>query len=146
MKYSKNFDAQFDFYFRMKKKFDFSGDYLRPKNASTVHDILTIDYRKDGVDAKQAFFTFESTGKLLPTKHPLLFHSLLKCKASANFHIKLYAQDRANGFLSRYELEQEIYAEVDPPQWFKDAVENNMIKFMQGKDYLNTNKWPFVLP
>lgn len=113
MKYSKKFNESFDFYFRMRKKFNFSGG-----------DVLKVIFDEKGDDAKLAFFKWESTGKIVPTKHPLLFHALLKSKASCNFHVKeLYSRDLANGHLSRIELE-EVYQEINPPEWFRDAVEN----------------------
>jgi len=128
MKYSTGFDRDFIFYLRMRKKFNFSGDHLRDKNG----EILIVPFLKNGADGKHAFFVYESIGKVLPTKHPLLFFSLLKTKASANFHVKeLYSSDRAKGFLCRVELE-EIYDEINPPQWFIDSVEKWTIKHLES--------------
>ena len=107
----------------MRHNFTFSGDYLRKKDGS----ILNLVYSPDGIDGKKAFYEYESNGILKETKHPLLLYSLLKSKASTNFHIKLYAKDRANYFLSKNELD-EIYKEINPPKWFKESVDNWTIK------------------
>lgn len=136
MKYSPGFLRDFNFYFRMRKFFTFSGDYLRDKHG----EVLVIAAQQTGVDARQAFHAYESTGKLKPTRHPLLLFAILKAKASANFHIKeLYATDRAAFRLGRLELE-EIYEQINPPEWFKQAVENWTVKLREQKQHLEFPK------
>lgn len=120
-KYSNNFNEVFQFYFRMRKQFWFAGGEL---TKSPVQD-------RNGVDGKRAFFLMESTGKMVPTKHPNLLFALLKSKASANFHIKQYAEDKAEFRMSWIELE-EIFEEEKYPQWFQKAVRNSVTRLRQG--------------
>ena|SRR6478736_1667616 len=114
MRYSKGFERDFAFYFRMRKEFWFSGK-----------EDKKVIFNKDGVDAKEGFLNFEN-GTSMPTRHPLLLQSLIKAKGSCNFHIKMYAEDRKSGLICGLEL-QEILNEINPPDWFKVAIEKQMI-------------------
>lgn len=49
------------------------------------------------MSGKEAFYKWDSNGKILPTKHPNQLHALLKTKGSVNLHIKMFAEDRAKG-------------------------------------------------
>lgn len=82
MKYSSNFNRDFEWYFKYKKEFNFSG--------SEFNESLIV-YDKQGYSAKEAFYIRDSTGKVVPTKHPKLLKKLYMCKASINFHLKLWA-------------------------------------------------------
>jgi hypothetical protein len=75
------------------------------------------------LSAKEAFRRYDSKGVLYPTRHPNVLFAILKAKASANFHVKLYSTDRQNGMLSRVEL-TEILNELKAPEWFNRAIEN----------------------
>ena len=79
-----------------------------------------VQFDKEGVDAKRAFFEWDSNGKVYPTNEPDLLRKLLKTKGSTNFHIKLYAEDLAKGFLPRPEL-RECLKEWNAPDWVYDA-------------------------
>ena len=119
-------EKSIDFYWRVRKEFTFSGDHLR----GDKDEILTIPNNLKGIDGFKAFKRYDSEGILPPTRHPNIVYALLKTKASVNFHIKLYATDRAKGFLCRLELQEEVYDAFNPPQWFKDAIENQYRKFL----------------
>lgn len=124
MKYSKGFERDFNWLLSIRHKFTFSGS---PLKITPLFDIK-------GVSGKEAYHIYESTGKNAPTKHPLLFRTILQAKASASFHAKeLYGKDRASGNLSAFELD-EIHKELKSPEWFIEAVKNQMIKFYPQTD------------
>lgn len=112
MKYSNNFIRDFNWYLSMRHLFSFDGKIPE-----------TIKYDPKGIDGKQCFHKFDSTGKLLPTKHPNLVACLLRTKGSVNLHIKMYAEDRANGVLPGI-IFDEMCEEFNVPEWFRTAVEN----------------------
>lgn len=53
---------------------------------------------------------------------------LLKTKGSVNLHIKMYAEDRAKGYLPKVEFDK-ICSEYDLPSWFIGAVERQKFKY-----------------
>ena len=89
-KYSDNFERDNKFYFENIKHFNFCGT-LTPK-FEAIEDI-------NGKTAKEVFYLIDSTGKNYPTCEPKLLNKLLMCKASVNFHIKQWAEGRADGTL-----------------------------------------------
>jgi len=89
-KYSDNFERDNKFYFENIKHFNFCGT-LTPK-FEAIEDI-------NGKTAKEVFYLIDSTGKNYPTCEPKLLNELLMCKASVNFHIKQWAEGRADGTL-----------------------------------------------
>ena len=89
-KYSDNFERDNKFYFENIKHFNFCGT-LTPK-FEAIEDI-------NGKTAKEVFYLIDSTGKNHPTCEPKLLNDLLMCKASVNFHIKQWAEGRADGSL-----------------------------------------------
>ncbi len=56
-------------------------------------------FDKKGLSAKDAFYQFDTHGKLKPTKHPNILKAVLKAKGSLNLHVKISAEDRAKGYL-----------------------------------------------
>lgn len=114
-KYSDNFERDFKWYLKMRHEFNFDGHLDRE-----------ITYNPNGVDGKQAFFKFDSQGKLPPTKHPNLLRSLLKTKGSVNLHIKMYAEDRASGLLPLIEL-RGLCILFKAPYWFREAIEKQKV-------------------
>jgi len=82
-------------------------------------------FREDGVSAVQAFVSYESTGKILPTKCPQTMDRLLAGKKVHGINIDMYARDRADGFLSVKEL-KEICNEL--PKMFEE-VERMKVKY-----------------
>jgi hypothetical protein len=89
-KYSDNFERDNKFYFENIKHFNFCGT-LTPK-FEAIEDV-------NGKNAKEVFYLIDSTGKNYPTCEPKLLNELLMCKASVNFHIKQWAEGRADGTL-----------------------------------------------
>jgi len=81
-----------------------------------------IVYDKNGVNAKEAFYCWDSLGKIKPTKHPNLLYRLLKVKGGTNLHIKMYAEDRACCNMSFIEF-RALCIHFKAPLWFREAVE-----------------------
>lgn len=123
-KYSPEFERDFKWYLSMRSKFSFDGafDYTNKKG----QPIVVND--KNGVSGKEAFYKWDSNGKILPTKHPNLLQTLLKTKGSVNLHIKMYAEDRAKGLLPLIEF-RVFCIKYRCPAWFKEAVERQKVKY-----------------
>jgi hypothetical protein len=126
LRYKEKFERDFRWFLSVRHKFSFDGcrDYLNKKGENViVHDL-------NGVDGKEAFYRYDSEGKILPTRHPNLLHALLKTKGSVNLHIKECAQDRASGILPGI-LFKEMCEEFKAPEWFVEAVENQKEKYWE---------------
>ena len=117
MKYSKNFERDFNWYLSMRNLFSFDGSLPR--------DII---YDKKGVDGKKAFLMYDAQGKLVPTKHPNILSTLLKTKGSTNLHIKMYAEDRAKCNFNKIEF-RALCIKFKAPSWFREAVESQKVKY-----------------
>jgi hypothetical protein len=123
-KYSLEFERDFKWYLKMRTMFNFDGSnsYHNKKG----QDIIIYD--KNGVSGKEAFYKWDSNGKILPTKHPNILHTLLKTKGSVNLHIKMYAEDRAKGLFPLIEF-RAFCIKYKCPTWFKEAVERQKFKY-----------------
>lgn len=124
MKFSDKFERDYSFYLQNIDFFNFDGvkDYYDKKgNNLIVHD-------ENGVTAKEAFFIYDSQGKIRPTCEPKLLRLILRTKGSVNLHIKTYAEDRASGLLCKFEV-AEIAKETNAPDWFSDAIEEQKFKY-----------------
>ena len=123
-KYSDSFKRDFSWYLSVRHIFNFDGNhsYFNKKGENI------IQFDKNGVDGKKAFFDYDSSGRITKTKHPNLLHVLLKTKGSVNLHIKMYAEDRAKGVLPKI-LFEEICKEYNTPTWFAEAVEKQKFKY-----------------
>jgi hypothetical protein len=120
MKYSERFDENFELYARLKDVYNFAPyDVFKGKVPQSVKKPISI---------KEAFYRFDTHGKLLQTKDMQLLTQLIVCKCSINFSIKEYAQDRARGWLSYLDL-LDIQEEHNLPQWFVEAVEKQKSKY-----------------
>lgn len=119
-KYSKNFDADFHWYLKMRNTFDFDGRL----------DKYDITHDPKGVDGKRAFLLLDSTGQVVPTKHPTMLKRLIKTKGSVNLHIKMYAESRADGCLPKV-LFEEVCLEYGVPEWFILSVEKQKNKILK---------------
>lgn len=115
--------SQINWYFGLRKKFNFDG---KPDEE--------IEFNLNGCDGFTAFYNVDTHGKkkLKPTKHPNIYKALMKTKSSLNLHIKMYAEDRANGTLPKVEFDK-ICEEINAPPWFIEAVENQKVKYY-GKE------------
>lgn len=123
MKYSKRFNEDYNLYLRLKDIYNFAPfDVTKGKQPITNNNNYT---------AKEVFYYFDSQGKLFDTNELDLVLQLLICKSSINFHIKMYAQTRAEGTLSYKEL-LDIQKEYQLPQWFVDAVEKQKSKLINN--------------
>jgi len=124
MKFKDSFNRDFSFYLSVRNTYNFDGvsEYFNKKGEHIVQ------YDKNGISGKQAFYWFDSNGLIKPTKHPNILKTLLKVKGSVNLHIKLYAEDRAKGILTRPEL-IEICKQYNAPEWFWSAVETQKYKY-----------------
>ena len=118
-KYTFNFERDFRWYLKMRSFFDFDGasGYYNKKGESIIQP------DKNGADAKEVFFQWDSNGQILPTKHPNILHTLLKTKGGVNLHIKMYAEDRAKGLFPLIEF-RAFCIKYKCPNWFKVAVES----------------------
>ena len=123
-RYNPSFERDFAWYLSMRHTLNFDGanSYLSKRGEAIIRP------DKKGVDGKRAFFEWDSNGKILPTRHPNLLHTLLKVKGSVNLHIKLYAEDRASGLLPLADLEG-ICREFKAPEWFFEAVQAQRVKY-----------------
>ena len=120
-RYSQAFERDFKWYLAIRHDFSFDGRLP-----------IKIVYDKNGISGKEAFFLYDSQGKLCPTRHPLLLASLIRTKGSVNLHIKMYAEDRANGCLPSI-LFKELCTAYNVPEWFIMAVEQQKIKYYDCK-------------
>jgi len=111
MKYSKNFERDWKFYTGNLDVFNFAG---RP-----APDIIVAPGA--GLDAKECFYIYDSTGRLEPCVDPELLHQVIICKASVNLHIKLWVQGIAHSTLGLPEL-REYLASLDAPMWIMRGI------------------------
>jgi hypothetical protein len=144
MKYTENYQRDYEFYLGNRHVFNFSGKTE-----------ITLIADKNGKTAKEVFYMIDTHGKNASCCEPELLSELLKCKASVNLHIKMWAEDRANGRLTGYEFfgdgetleweekivdgeravtpikKQSIAKELDLPEWVIKAVELQKINLMK---------------
>lgn len=124
MKYSKNFERDYDWYLKYKDTFTFSGS---PKKEIKIGKLT----------AKECFYIYDSTGKLEGCSEPKLLQEIFLCKESINFQIKEWAQDRAKGYLPKILFCKEtagksnntIEEEYNLLPWMVTAVENQKFKY-----------------
>ena len=117
MKYSENFERDYNVYVNNAENFKFCGT-LKPKFEAIPKGIKS---------AKEVFYTIDSRGINIPTAEPELLNDLLLCKASLNFHIKMWAEGRADATLPYWEL-LEIQKEFNLPDWVIVATERQKLK------------------
>lgn len=142
-KYSDNFERDYKFYLENISHFKFCGT-LTPK--------FTAISDPKGKSAKEAFYLIDSTGKNYPTFESQILDDILTCKASVNFHIKQWAEGRADGTLPfsefagdgetlEWKLENDepipIYHKSMAirygfPDWVIRAVEQQKIKLIES--------------
>ena len=80
MKFSKNFERDYNWYLKYKDVFAFSGS---PQKGIK---------RGDKYTAKEAFYLFDSQGKTVATVEPELLQQIFKCKEGINFQIKQWVE------------------------------------------------------
>lgn len=116
MKYSDNFNRDFNWYLSVRHSFNFDGKTP-----------IEITFNAKGIDGKKAFYIYDSKGKLNETKHPHLLSTLIRTKGSVNLHIKMYAEGMADGTFPKIEF-NEFCEKIKSPEWFINAVEQQKIK------------------
>lgn len=152
-KFSTQFERDYEFYFSNKDRFTFSGGdsksrvqypsepeptFIDEKTGEKISIPFEVPYSSIGPGAKKCFHDLDSRGKTKSCSEPELLVQLLNCKASVNFHIKLWAEGRAEYTTSLEELNEmmEIYK---APDWVLKAVEKQKIKIL--KEWGNQNKY-----
>lgn len=122
MKYSQRFIKDITWYLSVRHQFTFDGvkDYINKRGESL------IQYSPTGVTGIQAFFVYDSQGKILPTKHPRLLQTLLRVKGSVNLHIKMYAEDLVACNWNKLEM-RALCIKLKAPDWFRQAIEQQRL-------------------
>jgi len=80
MKFSKNFERDYNWYLKYKDIFIFSGSPTKKIETGNKYS------------AKEAFYLYDSQGKLVSTYEPELLQQIFKCKESINFQIKQWVE------------------------------------------------------
>lgn len=113
MKYSQNFNRDWEFYTSNLNTLEFWGGDRIP----------TVEYSVSGVSAKDCFYTYDSTGKLIPCKDHELVKSTLRFKKALNFQIKQWAE----GFDDVGQpYEDYLTMFNNPPEWIKESLRNQV--------------------
>jgi hypothetical protein len=113
MKYSKNFNRDYEFYLQNKDTFDFSG--VR---------VAVVEDQEKGVSAKQSFHSFDTNGKIVPTKEPDLLRSIIVCKKSINLHIKMWAQGY-DEMIEPIDFYLNVFVGAPPP-WVEQSLRKQL--------------------
>lgn len=129
MKYSKNFERDYNWYLSVSDIFSFDGtkDYYNKKG------IELIQFSENGKTAKECFYLYDTNGVVKPTCEPHKLKILLKTKGSVNLHVKMYAEDRAKGYLLKEDFDK-ICDQYTLPKWFINAVNNQKSKIIRESD------------
>ena len=115
MKYSKNFERDYEWYLKYKNIFTFDG------NMNTSDKVI---FSENGKSAKECFYIQDSQGKIVSTNEPELLFQLYKCKGSINFHIKMWVEGIAEGVSNI----NEFIVEFELLEWMIKAIENQLKK------------------
>jgi len=114
MKISRKNQTDIRFYLRNRHFLAFSGS----------NESIDIVAQRNGASFIEAFVARDTHGRRMPTRHPRALGVLLKAKASANLHIKTYAQSRVEGTMSLLEL-RAICIAAHAPDWVRNGVEES---------------------
>lgn len=122
--FTPKFESDWNWFISVTHFFTFDGvkDYVN-KSGKPV-----IKFSEHGCSAKEAFYLYDTQGKIIPTNEPELLYKILKVKGSINLHIKMYAEDRAKGLLPKFEL-QDLCKELNAPEWFYTTIEKYKFSF-----------------
>jgi hypothetical protein len=133
MKYSKEFERDYEWYLKNLDTFNFDGanTYINKKGL----DIIVPN--EEGLTAKECFYLYDSQGIIEPCREPELYKQLLKCKGSVNLHIKMWAEDRAKGYLPLLEFNNTIDEELRCLEW----INNEPVYFKDMKTRLGLLDW-----
>jgi hypothetical protein len=144
--FSPQFERDYTFYLSNKDTFTFAGtdvkrDYSiqfpgEPEPLEADDDGVlkplpfAIPHSPTGKSAKVCFYKLDSEGKCKPCSEPELLFQILRCKASINLQIKIWAQSRAEYTLSKEEL-LEYMQFYQAPDWVFKAIENQKLKILK---------------
>lgn len=144
--FSPQFERDYTFYLSNKDNFTFAGsdvkkDYgiqfpgepeliEKDEDGNDVVVKFSIPYSSTGKSAKVCFYQLDSEGKCKPCSEPHLLIEILRCKASVNLNIKIWAQSRAEYTLSKFEL-LEYLEEYKAPEWVFKAIETQKLKILK---------------
>lgn len=146
-KFSPQFERDYDFYFSHKNRFTFSGGDAKTRvqypgepepilideeTGEKISVPFEVPYSSAGQSAKKCFHDLDSRGKCKSCSEPQLLVELLNCKASINFHIKLWAEGRAEYSTSLQEL-QKMMEHYQAPDWVLKAVEKQKTKLLKER-------------
>lgn len=136
MKFSKNFERDYNWYYKYRFEFNFCGS-LNPNHVPIPDE--------NGKSAKEVLYNIDTYGKNIGCNESELLNELLLCKASINFMIKMWAETRAEGtlpliFFSQKEAAEkyktvfndsiiDIHTEFELLDWMIAAVERQKYKF-----------------
>lgn len=140
--FSPAFERDYTFYLSNKDTFTFAGSDLKkdygiqfpgepePFDEEGKPLPFTVPYSATGKSAKVCFYQLDSEGKCKPCSEPELLVEILRCKASVNLNIKIWAQSRAEYTLSKVELLEYIEF-YKAPEWVLKAIENQKLKILK---------------
>jgi len=139
MRYSDNFERDFAFYMRNLDKFQFCGKVSFLDKRGTP--LVVQD--SQGRPAKECFYIFDSTGKVVPCREPDMLLQLHRTKAAVNWQIKQWAEgtaafERMEPMLGFTQLFLEIYKEFELPIWVKVAVMSQVRKLIGAPQFVST--------
>ncbi len=133
MRYSERFEEDYAFYLANKDRVNFCGKVL----PNTIQD-------DNGVEVKEAFWMFDTKGKLLPCRDAKLLAQIINCKRSVNWQIKNWFDDPEMVI-----LDNEIFGYVDEifinhPKWVMDSCKEQAKKrYLRYKEY--REKYPIIV-
>ena len=125
MKFSKRFERDFAWYSKFKDIFNFDGGVATYTNNKGEQIIKASE---TGFTAKECFYAFDSQVKILECREPELLQEILRTKGSINLNIQMWAESRAQAYLSMIEFE-ELIKEFSLLDWMIEAVERQKMKF-----------------
>ena len=115
-KYSKQFNRDYEFYLAMV---DLEGLFCGEAASCWP-------YSESGVDAKRAFYVFDSTGKVVPTTQPELAGKIIFVKKCINFDIKLWVDGFRDYMPTVDDIEEKFGGES--PRWVMSAFKQQLRK------------------
>lgn len=115
-RYSQAFERDYSFYESNMNRFTFAGS------------VISIEPNNDRppVDAKKAFFVYDSTGRIFPCHEAEKFEKLLICKKAINLQLKAWADGFVDCVQTIEELLESFEGEV--PDWIEESLRNQIKK------------------
>ena len=90
-------------------------------------EVPTPEFNDGGRSAKEAFYIFDSTGKLPPCSQPSLLKAAITCKKAINLQLKMWVE----GFEDMLEPVEYYMAEFfQPPNWVEKSFRRQLAKHL----------------